>query len=62
MTCPVNPEHGRVYDLDSGRYYCPHEAHIRDHTRSLFDPDEVLAGHELRRTTAPTKRVRRARK
>lgn len=27
--CPVNPEHGSLFDVPygSGRWFCPHEAH-----------------------------------
>lgn len=61
MTCPTNPEHGRVYDLDT-RWYCPHHGHDRDHTRNLFTEDEVMAGH-IRPSVATSKpkRTRRGR-
>jgi hypothetical protein len=62
MTCPTNPEHGKVYDLSPNNWYCPHKAH-EGHSRSFFTDDEVFAGHELRRTApAPVRRTRRARK
>lgn len=45
VTCPVNPEHGRVYDLAFDRWYCPHQEHDREHTRAIFSEEEVFAGH-----------------
>lgn len=62
MTCPTNPEHGRVYDLSPNRWYCPHSEHYQEGTRRFFSDDEVFSGHELRRPVAPARRTRRARK
>lgn len=62
MTCPVNPAHGRVYDLDSGNYYCPHSDHYRDGKRNLFTPSEILEGHvgaTVRLAKKVTQKVRR---
>lgn len=60
MTCPTNPEHGRVFDLDGGRYFCSHQSHDRDGTRALFSESEVFAGHVKSGVPAtPKKRVRR---
>lgn len=25
--CPINPEHGKMYNMPSGRDWCPHHSH-----------------------------------
>ncbi len=62
MTCPTNPEHGRVFDLDDGVFFCSHSDHDkRDaRSRSRFTEEEVFSGHVKPGVAlAPKKRVRR---
>lgn len=62
MTCPTSPDHGRVYETGSGRWFCPHSDHDRgDRSKCLFTEDEVMAGH-TRYVPAPAPRKRRSRK
>lgn len=40
--CPSNPEHGRLIDLPSGKWYCPHSDHSYPLTQTIFGDREAF--------------------
>ncbi len=47
--CPGNPEHGIVYGMRSGGYYCPHSDHTshKPMTKDFWHEDEFEAAKAL---------------
>lgn len=45
--CPVEPKHGTLILLDSGKWHCPHSAHVRcngqviEASAFIFDSKQV---------------------
>jgi hypothetical protein len=42
--CPIDPNHGRLIDLPTGKWWCPHSAHKSGETitQSIFTDHEAF--------------------
>ena len=41
--CPSNPDHGRLIDLPSGAWYCPHSEHSGPLSQTIFNDREAFS-------------------